>query len=100
MRVDLVVGNIERTIGNIVRGLRGGLTIHENVRSEEVTVLDTGLANADITIAHNLGNVPRYYFYNIDRAGIVYDQNKAGWTTTSMVVRCSVANARITVVAF
>lgn len=100
MRVDLVARDLRFTLGQIVRGLRNGLTLHENVFCKEIDIADSGAANADIVVAHNLGAVPRYYIWNIDRAGIVYDQNKAGWTTTSMTLRCSAANAVLQLVVF
>lgn len=102
MRVDSVLGNLDpkRALRLLFMGLRNGLTFEENFRAKRVDVADSGAANTDITVAHNLGRVPAYYLWNIDRNGVVYDQNKAGWTTTTMTLRCSAANAIVTLVVF
>lgn len=102
MRLDttLIGRNPLQMLRFLSNGLRNGLTFEENFKCSIKDVLNSGAANADIVVAHNLGKVPDYYIWNIDRAGIVYDQNKAGWTTTSMTLRCSVANAVLKLVVF
>lgn len=102
MRLDTstLIRSPARAVQQILLALQSRLTFEENIRCKIIDVSDSGAANADIVIAHTMGRIPKYYFWNIDRAGIVYDQNKAGWTSTSMTLRCSVANAVLKLVVF
>lgn len=68
-----------------------------NQRVAEVTISDTGAANTDFEVTHNLGVVPRYYIWNIDRNGVVY-KGTTSWTTTKIYLRCSAANAQVNVI--
>lgn len=100
MQIDPVINNINATVRLIVQGLRNKLTFEDNVQCSIVDVSDSGLANTAFTVSHNLGKVPKYYVWNIDRAGIVYDYSKVTWTATTMQLKCSVANAVLKLVVF
>jgi hypothetical protein len=51
--------------------------------------------NTEFSVAHTLGRIPSFYFYNIDRAGTLYQLPNTGtaWTATSVFLKCSVASA-------
>jgi hypothetical protein len=51
--------------------------------------------NTEFAIPHTLGRVPSFYFYNTDRAAIVYQLPTTGtpWTEQNIYVKCSVASA-------
>lgn len=68
-----------------------------NQRVATVTVSDTGNADTDFEVEHNLGIVPRFYIWNINKAGIVY-KGSGTWTATSIYLRCSAANAEVKVI--
>lgn len=55
------------------------------------------VANTEFAIPHNLGRVPTWYDYNIDRAGILYQlpDTLTPWTTTNIYLKCSVASAKL-----
>src|SRR4051812_18940814 len=65
----------------------------DNISCKLVDVADTGTANVEFTVKHNLGRVPTIYVYNINAAGIVYDSNRLTWTDTNLTLKCSVSNA-------
>lgn len=99
MRVDAAAAPTEQ-LRRIVRGLRNGLTLQDNLQCVILDIADSGPANTAIAISHDLGKIPIVYIWNIDRAGIVYDSNKAGWDTDSMELKCSVANAVLKLIVF
>ena len=62
---------------------------------KEISVTDTGSADTEFTVTHSLGRIPTYYWYTIDKAGIVYDSRRVDWTISLMYLKCSVANAAL-----
>ena len=69
----------------------------DNFEKYDVSVADTGAANAENTVTHNFGTfIPsRIIMTSIDKAGIVYDSRRSDWTTTQIFFKCSVANAAV-----
>jgi len=64
------------------------------------TVADTGSANVEFTVIHNLGVVPHGYLVAYqDKAGSVYDGGTS-WTSTNIYLKASVANMNIKVLVF
>lgn len=68
-----------------------------NLKHTVIDIADTGSANTDFTVTHNLGRIPTFYFYIINtsttaKAGIVY-KGSLEWTTTTITLRCTVANS-------
>jgi hypothetical protein len=98
MLVDPVIGS--GTVRQLIQALDNRLTIDHNFQARLVVVADSGTADTDIVIPHHLGKVPVAYFWNISEAGVVYDEDRANWTITDMIVRCSVANAALVLVVF
>ena len=99
MQVDAAVSQVEQ-LKRIVRGLRNGLTLQDNVQCVILDIPDTGLANTELVVSHKLGKIPIIYIYNIDRNGVVYDSQRNLWTNVSLRIKCSVANAVLKLVVF
>jgi hypothetical protein len=53
--------------------------------------------NTEFAIPHTLDRIPSFYFYNLDRAGDIYQLPTTGtpWTEQNIFVKCSVASAKI-----
>ena len=68
----------------------------DNFEKYEYTSTDTGTANAEFTVSHNLGFIPaRFMVTKISNAGVVYDSGTT-WTSTQIFLKCSSANAAVT----
>lgn len=100
MRVSSVILTVERTLRDLVDALANRLTFRENFLARTVAIVDSGPADTDIVVAHNLDIIPSGYIANLDAAGIVYDVNRATWTREEITIRCSVSNASIVLVVF
>ena len=98
MRVDRVILNERKTIENLLKNLDRRVDFENNIDCVIVDVTDTGTADVEFTVDHNLGRVPSVYFWNISKSGFVYDSNRTGWTTTQMTLKCSAANATLKLV--
>ena len=69
-------------------------------RSESLTVADTGTADTQFSVAHHLGRVPAgYVLTKTSKAADLYDGTSAN-TDTTLYLRCSAANAAVTVQVF
>lgn len=100
MQVDQSILDAKRTLRDIVQALRHRLSPEDNFQYKYLQVDDTGPADTAIPLVHKLGKIPQFYIFNLDRAGTVYDSNRAGWTTTDMEVKCSAPNAALVLVIF
>ena len=77
-----------------------GLKFSDNFNAEIKTIADSGAANSENTVAHTLKRVPTgYLVLKINAAGVVYDSGTV-WTDTDIYLKCSVANAAITLLVF
>jgi hypothetical protein len=68
----------------------------ENIDGVLVIVTNTGVANTEFEIVHNLGRIPT--MFDLKRSNValsVYDSGTA-WTNTKIFVKCTAANAKIT----
>lgn len=95
MKLNRIYTNLNLAIQAILDAVNGKLTFEENLFVKQVTITNSGVADAINTVSHSLQFVPTGYIANIDRAGIVYDYNRSGWTSSQITVKCSVANAKI-----
>lgn len=100
MRISQVILSPAQTLRQILEALASRLDFKENFRCKIITIADTGSANSDNVVDHNLGVIPTGYIWNISAAGVVYDHNRAGWNATSMTIRCSISNASVVLVIF
>jgi len=73
----------------------GNGTSRDNINGNWVAVADTGAANADFTVNHNLGRLPvGYWAMTKNQAGDIYTGSVAA-TTSQITLRCSAANSNI-----
>jgi hypothetical protein len=67
----------------------------QNIAGQMVEIANTGTANTQFTVTHNLGRIPLYYDVKyINGNGVVYDSGTA-WTKTQAFFKCSLANAKV-----
>lgn len=72
-------------------------------RSEELTVSDTGTANATFSVTHHIGRLPTGYIVSfIDKAAVVYcdSTDLANWSTSEIKLKCNTANTKVEIVVF
>lgn len=103
MKIDTSLGfltNWREGMQHAFRALQGRLTFTDNIQCVVTTVADTGAANTTFTVTHKLGRVPIAYIVNSGQATSIYDVTKASWTTTSMTLKSTTANASLTLVVF
>lgn len=100
MRVERVVLVEKWSIDRILEAIDGRLDFETNLDCSIINVADTGTVDTSFTVNHNLGRLPKWYLWNIDRGGVVYDFARASWTTTQMTLKCTQANAVLKLVIF
>lgn len=97
MRVDRVVYiNDRASLEHALKILDHRITFQDNMECVILTIEDSGPADTEFTVLHDLQKTPTLYLYNIDAAGIVYDSRRDDWDAREMFLRCSLANCRIT----
>jgi hypothetical protein len=68
--------------------------IDQNIAGQMVEVANTGAANTQFTVTHNLGRVPLYLDVKyINGNGVVWSSSPA--TSTQAFYTCSLANAHV-----
>lgn len=68
----------------------------ENMSGEFQVVADTGAVDTEFSVTHTLGVTPiGYLVTKINKGGVVYDSGTA-WTSTTIYLKCSAANAAVT----
>ncbi len=80
--------------------------INKGIRSEEnfdaviVSVSDTGNADTQFTVAHNLKRTPAgYRVVFIDKGAVIYDAG-APWDATNIYLAASLANCNVKIEVF
>ena len=77
-----------------------GLKFSDNFNAEILTVADSGNADTELSVAHTLKRAPiGFIVLKINKAGQVYDSGTA-WTDTAIYLKCSAANAAISILVF
>lgn len=68
----------------------------ENISGEWQVVSDTGVADTEFAVSHNLGAVPiGYLVMKISNGGVIYDSGTA-WTSSVIYLKSSAANSAVT----
>lgn len=98
MRVSRVIISDHQSIEHILKILDHRVGPVDNWECSILDIPDTGLADTEFIVVHKLQKIPTFYIYNIDKAGIVYDSNKATWTDIEMTLKCSLPNAQLKLV--
>lgn len=106
--IDKQVRQLDLFLDKVTLALQGRISfgnsddgnMGENMRGQFQVVADTGSADSELTIAHDLGYAP-YGFILVknDKAGVVYESGSA-WTIDDVYLKCSAANSNITVFLF
>lgn len=99
MRISSVILDTGKTIRELVQALTNRLRFEDNHACVLIDVADTGSADTEFIVVHNLGVVPTHYVVN-SSAGYVYDSDRANWTITEMKLKCSAPNATLKLVIF
>jgi len=87
--------SLDTLFRHIMREINGRLDL-SNIEKYSATITDTGTADSENTITHDLGFVPTAFIVtNIDKAGVVYASREANWTVTQIFVKCSTANTAV-----
>lgn len=84
-------------ITNLVTAVDGNITFNDNMAGIFVTFTTT-TANASNTVNHTLGSIPiGFIVTNINVGGVVYTSTFTSWTSKTVTLFCSAANATVTV---
>lgn len=68
------------------------LKLEDNFDGEILEVSDSGNADSEITIAHHLKRIPKYFIViSINKGAVVY-KSSTSWTETNIYLKCNVAN--------
>ncbi len=88
---DAMHGRIR--FGTGVDGARG-----ENIAGEFQVIADTGAANTQFVVAHTLNVAPvGFLVVKINKGGVVYYDDGATWDEDNIDLKCTVANATVTI---
>lgn len=80
--------------------VNGGLKFSDNFDAQTVTVADTGVANTEFTVSHNLKRIPTGFIVtSAVGTGVIYNGASA-WTTTAIYLKSTTANNNIKVLVF
>lgn len=84
-------------ITNLVTAVDGNITFNDNMAGLFVN-FSTTTANTSNTINHTLGSIPiGFITTNINVGGVIYTNTFSNWTSTTVTLFCSVANATATI---
>jgi hypothetical protein len=96
-RFALMLRKLYEQLARVLNGLvsfGNGLS-RDNIDGEWAAVADTGAANTDFTITHNMLRIPVGWIpMNQTKSGVLY-KGAAAWTTTTITLKCNVANDNI-----
>jgi len=104
--LDEFTGVLSDVLNNLVTVLNGRISLGDakagsaNIEGHPLDVADTGTADTEFILTHNLGRVPVFYLWNTSKSGTVYDSQRSLWTTSTLRLKCSAANAALKVFVF
>ena len=94
-----MVRKLYEQLARVLNGLvsfGNGIT-RDNIDGEWGAVADTGAADTDFTITHNMLRVPvGVILMTQTKAGVIY-KGSVAWTKTTITLKCNVANDNILV---
>lgn len=100
MLVSQTILTIDRTIRELLSAMANRLTFRDNFLAKVLIIPDSGPADTDFVVDHNLGVIPTGYIATLDVPGQVYGQDRILWTELGMTIRCSASNTYIVLVVF
>lgn len=99
--------NSEKVLRDTYKALRGNISygkqgfnkqnstlglVTDNIDGNFDAVADTGIADTEFVVTHNLNRVPiGFHVIRQSKAGSFYDSGTA-WTTTQIFLKCGTAN--------
>jgi hypothetical protein len=104
IQIEDYVKSLDRDISKLFLGFKGNIRFGdasdgeegENIAGEFQVVSDTGNIDTEFSITHTLGATPLGYIVTkINKGGVIYDSGTA-WTDTTIYLKCSAANAAVT----
>ena len=97
---DLLDMSFRLTFLNKDGGVGGG-TRSYNLDAVWVAYVSNGTANTEDTVTHNLGRIPVGIWVGIpDKSAVVYADNEAAWTTTTIRLKASASSVTVNVLVF
>lgn len=90
--------NYQRVLDRLHDIVNGGLSLGNfagqkgNLDLVIINVPSTGPANTDFAVVHNLGRIPTGYISTYQSDFGIFVVGVTTWTTTTMYLKCSVAN--------
>lgn len=94
---SIMVRKLYEQLARVVNGLIsfGNGIARDNIDGEWAAVADTGAADTDFTITHNMLRIPvGWIAMNQTKAGVLY-KGSVAWTKTTITLKCNVANDSI-----
>jgi len=87
---------LDKMFRDVVKAINGGIEI-VNFRGKDITISDTGTANTEFTVAHNLGFTPdTYLVLKISVGGVIYTSTGGtAWGGENIYLKCTAANAAV-----
>lgn len=99
-RPEDIIRGLGQFSKNVVALFKNGIRFDDNFDSCSHNVSDTGSADTEFNFSHGLGRVPVGFFVTkIDKGGVIYDGGTT-WTNTTIYLKCSAANADVTLEVF
>lgn len=94
---SLMIRKLYEQLTRVINGLIsfGNGLARDNIDGEWATVLDTGPANTDFTVTHNLLRPPVGFIVMTTYLGGVVYKGTVAWTNTTITLKDTVANDRI-----
>lgn len=101
--MDSQVRSLDRNLNKVFQCLQGRVRFGdatdgergENISGEWQIVADTGAIDTEFSIIHTLGVAPvGFLVVKINKGGVIYDSGTA-WTSTTIYLKASVANATV-----
>lgn len=99
MRFAVMLRKLYEQLARVLNGLvsfGNGLN-RDNIDGEWATVVDTGTADTNFTVVHNMLRIPvGVILMSQSKAGVIY-KGSVAWSTTTITLKCNVANDSIVI---
>jgi len=94
--LPMLLNSLKEHSNNLLRILNNGIKFEDQLDSKEKTQTDTGAADTEFSITHELGRVPvGYLVKKIDKGGVIYESGTA-WTSETIYLKSTIANCNVT----
>jgi len=94
MKLELTSTKVSTS--DILRALDHRISPLDNWQARTLGPITTpGSVDTEFAVAHNLGIVPTYYVWNVDKNAVVYDSRRVNWTESQMFLKCSATSVTL-----